>query len=217
VLTTNQGLILPDDADNANVPLTFTDFVTTAGSGMENRLVQRYLSSVDRTARNAAPNEGELSYLSDSDVYEWYNGTAWVPLSKGYVGESARIVNSAGFTNATEIITDSITFTSLGPTIRYKLSFYGNCQSTVGNDAVSIRFRYQAGAALTIAGTQFDISELTMPTIVRSFPLVRSRTVTGIAAGQTTIGVGMIRVLGTGTLTSTGAAGQVNYSLLEIV
>lgn len=79
-ITTNQGLILPDGADNANVPLTFTDFVTTAGSGMENRLVQRYLSIADRTARNAAPNEGELSYLADLNRYDSYSGTAWISL-----------------------------------------------------------------------------------------------------------------------------------------
>ena len=79
-LTSNQGLILPDGTDNANVPLTFTDFVTTAGSGMENRLVQRYLSIADRTTRNPAPNEGELSYLIDLNRYDTYTGSAWVPL-----------------------------------------------------------------------------------------------------------------------------------------
>lgn len=84
-ITTNQGLILPDGTDNANVPLTFTDFVTTAGSGIENRLVERFLSVADRTARNAAPNEGEVSYLSDVNTYYTYNGTAWVPLIAGQV------------------------------------------------------------------------------------------------------------------------------------
>lgn len=79
-VTTNQGLILPDGTDNANVPLTFTDFVTTAGSGMENRLVQRYLSIADRTTRNPAPNEGELSYLADLNRYDTYTGSTWVPL-----------------------------------------------------------------------------------------------------------------------------------------
>jgi hypothetical protein len=76
-VTTNQGLILPDGTDNANVPLTFTDFVTTPVSGMENRLVQRYLSVADRTARNGAPNEGELSYLTDTNLLQFYNGAAW--------------------------------------------------------------------------------------------------------------------------------------------
>lgn len=79
-LTTNQGLILPDGTDNANVPLTFTDFVTTPGSGMENRLVQRYLSIADRTTRNPTPIEGELSYLADLNRYETYTGTAWISL-----------------------------------------------------------------------------------------------------------------------------------------
>lgn len=214
--TPNQQLILPDDADNANVPLTFTDFVTTSVFGMENKLVQRFLSAVDRTTRNATPNEGELSFLADTDAFEWYNGTAWVPLSKGWVTDGTRVVSSAGFTT-TELITDSVTFTSLGTSIKYKLNYFGNCQSSVGNDAVSIRLRYQAGPTLTNVGTQFDISEFTMPTIVRSFPVVRSKVVTGIAAGQTTIGVGMVRVTGTGTLTSTGSVGQNNYTLLEIV
>lgn len=80
-VTTNQGLILPDAGDNANVPLTFTDFVTTAGSGIENRLVLRYASAADRTARNPAPNEGELSYLSDVNQYHSFNGTVWVNIN----------------------------------------------------------------------------------------------------------------------------------------
>lgn len=103
MLTTNQGLILPDGTDNANVPLTFTDFVTTAGSGMENRLVQRYLSVADRTARNAAPNEGELSYLSDLNRYETYTGVAWVPLFaspiQDYNSVGGAALNNPTYTN----------------------------------------------------------------------------------------------------------------------
>lgn len=75
-LTTNQGLDIPDGTDNANVPLSFTNYNT----GVENRLVQRYLSIADRTARNAAPFEGELSYLIDLNRYEWYTGAAWTAL-----------------------------------------------------------------------------------------------------------------------------------------
>lgn len=102
-ITTNQGLILPDGTDNANVPLTFTDFVTTAGSGMENRLVQRYLSIADRTARNAAPNEGELSYLSDLNRYDSYTGAAWIPLypqTVFSVADAAFSTSSAVYTTA---------------------------------------------------------------------------------------------------------------------
>lgn len=104
-LTTDQGLILPDGPDNANVPLTFTDFVTTAGSGIENRLVKRYLSVADRTARNPAPNEGELSYLNDLNRYETFepSSASWIPLYS----------NAVAF-DATSFTTTSAAFTTVG-------------------------------------------------------------------------------------------------------
>lgn len=216
VATTNQGLILPDGPDNANVPLSFTDFVTTAGSGMENRLVQRYVSAADRTARNPAPNTGELSFLSDTAAYEWYNGSAWIALSKGFVGDSTRIVSSAGFTT-TELITDTITFTSLGTAVRYKFSIWGDVQSTVANDICGLKIRWAVGGALTSAGTLIDSAEFTIPVVTRQFLFARSKSLTGIPAGTATIGLGMLRNSGTGTLTSIGAAGQQIYSLLEII
>jgi len=81
--TANQGLIVADPSDVNDVPASFTELLSGGGTpanGLENRLVQRYLSIVDRTARNAAPNEGELSYLVDLNRYESYTGSAWVPL-----------------------------------------------------------------------------------------------------------------------------------------
>lgn len=99
VATTNQGLILPDGADNANVPLTFTDFVLGA-TGMENRLVQRYLSIADRTARNPAPNEGELSYLADLNRYDTYTGAAWTALFASPI-QDYNAVGGLGLNNPT--------------------------------------------------------------------------------------------------------------------
>lgn len=216
MLTTNQGLILPDGTDNANVPLSFTDFVTTAGSGMENRLVQRYLSAADRTVRNPTPNEGELSYLIDTDAFFFYNGTAWVPLVKGFVTDLTRSANNAGFT--AETVQDFVTFTSLGPTVRYKFTYNSNCQSTVATDLVRTRLRWQTGGTLTTGGTLFDGVEITMPNVNRSAPITRSSTVTGIPAGTASIGATMERGLGTGTLTSTAnGTTQFVYSLLEII
>jgi hypothetical protein len=107
-LTTNQGLIVPDGTDNANVPLTFTDFVTTAGSGVENRLVQRYLSVADRTARNPAPNEGELSYLSDVNRYDSFTGSVWTPL----INPSTFAVNTAPFPGLASLV-----YTTVGPAL----------------------------------------------------------------------------------------------------
>lgn len=214
MFTTNQGLILPDGTDNANVPLTFTDFVTTAGSGMENRLVQRYLSTADRTARNAVPNEGELSWLNDLNVYQYFDGANWVNLVKGYVTDAARTASVSPITT-TEIITDQLTFTAVAG-VRYKLTFNSSMQSTNTADIGSYRLRWQAGGVLTNAGTQFDIDAMTFP-ITNKMLICRVATVTGIPAGTTSIGVGMIRTSGAGTITAGAAANQLSTLILEIV
>jgi hypothetical protein len=99
-LTTNQGLDIPDGTDNANVPLSFTNYNT----GVESRLVERFLSIADRTARNLAPNEGELSYLIDLNRYEWYTGTAWIEL----------VPVPASASDATSFFVTSLTYTTVG-------------------------------------------------------------------------------------------------------
>lgn len=217
-LTTNQGLILPDGTDNANVPLTFTNFVTTAGSGMENRLVQRYASGADRTARNPVPNEGEISYLADLDSYFTYNGAAWVPLVKGYVTSLTRSANSASVTT-TETVIDFVTFTAVTGA-RYKLSWSGNVRGSLLNDTGRILFRYQAGGSLTTAGTLFSSILFPVSTVVAGagMPLSPFATITGIAAGTTSIGVSLVRNSGSGTLQSLGSPGvDLNQLLLETV
>jgi hypothetical protein len=74
-LSTDQGLVLPTPPDGDNVPLSFAGYNT----GVESRLVKRYLSAADRTARNPTPATGELSFRADQQAYEWYTGSAWSP------------------------------------------------------------------------------------------------------------------------------------------
>lgn len=76
-ITTDQGLSLPATGDADNVPVSVTAY--NGPNGVESRLVLRYASVADRTARNT-PTEGMLSYLLDLNRYDTYNGTAWVPL-----------------------------------------------------------------------------------------------------------------------------------------
>lgn len=71
----NQNIELPNATDNANGPLAFDNY----NDDVENRLVQRYLSSGDRTVRNPTPGQGEMSYVADRDEYQRYN-TSWTPV-----------------------------------------------------------------------------------------------------------------------------------------
>lgn len=68
--TADQQLALPSGTDNANGPGAFTAF---AGS-MEDRLVKIYASVAERSARNAAPTDGELAFLSDVRRWDYYDG-----------------------------------------------------------------------------------------------------------------------------------------------
>lgn len=215
-LTTDQGLILPTAGDSANVPTTINALIQSpASSSVESRLVKRYLSAADRTSRNPTPQTGELSFRADGPAYEWYNGSAWTDLQKGYVSESVRQVGSGTFTT-TETILDTITFTAIAG-LRYKLTWIGNGQDTVVEN-VEFRMRYLAGPTLTTAGTLFYNGTFAVQIAGKSVSLAYVKTVNGIAAGQTTIGVSMVRASGgSGTVQSFASASSQAVLLLEIV
>lgn len=77
--TPNQGLILPVVGDLNAVPSHFALY----NAGVENRLIQRYDNAVDRSVRNPAPNEGEVSYLRSEDRFDWRSGGIWRTLFSG--------------------------------------------------------------------------------------------------------------------------------------
>lgn len=72
-LSTDQGLVLPVDADLGDVSTAMANY----NAGVESRLVKRYESAVDRSVRNPSPSKGEISYLIDSDTHERYDGASW--------------------------------------------------------------------------------------------------------------------------------------------
>lgn len=75
-LTANQGLLLPATGDGDNVPQAFSDY----NSGVETRLVMKFDSATDRTARYPFPAEGDLCWLRSTKVYEKYVGGTWTAL-----------------------------------------------------------------------------------------------------------------------------------------
>lgn len=71
--TTNQGLILPADPDLNDVATALASYNT----GVEPRLVMKFLNATDRSARRPSATEGDLSYLAAEDRYDWYTGSSW--------------------------------------------------------------------------------------------------------------------------------------------
>lgn len=76
IVTPDQGLSLPVDADVADNPVAFSNFV----AGVEPRLVRLYTNEADRTARQLVVAENEISALSTEDRVDIWNGTANISL-----------------------------------------------------------------------------------------------------------------------------------------
>lgn len=112
--TGNQQIVIQQLPDAADMP---SAQVAEVGS-FENKLAQRYASIADRTARNPAPNENEISSLVDVDRIEVYDTANWVSafsrslylqarlLVDQTVNNSAALVNVTGFSFA--VVTNGI-------------------------------------------------------------------------------------------------------------
>lgn len=86
-VTPDQGLSLPIDADVADNPVAFNNFV----AAVEPRLVRLYTDTADRAARQLVVAENELSGLATENRVEVYNGAANVSLHTRAVHTTTRI------------------------------------------------------------------------------------------------------------------------------
>lgn len=74
--TPHQAFPVPTATDDPDIP---GDLLALANA-IEKRVAGVYVSAADRTTKVPAPQEGQLSYLKDTKVWAFYNGTAWVAL-----------------------------------------------------------------------------------------------------------------------------------------
>lgn len=97
--TTNQQITIPIGTDAADGPQAFIDQT----ADLETRLVQRFISDADRTARNPAPTTGELSIVTTNTWYDRWTGSRWLPVTPIQVRKSAtQTVN-----NSTVLVNDA--------------------------------------------------------------------------------------------------------------
>lgn len=86
-VTPDQGLSRPVDADAADNPVAFINFV----AGVEPRLVRVYTDEADRAARQLVVAENNISGLGTENRIEVYNGTTNISLHTRAVHTMTRI------------------------------------------------------------------------------------------------------------------------------
>jgi hypothetical protein len=208
-VTANQGLTIPAGADPANAPTAFTAFA----GGVENRLVQRFASVADRTARNPTPNEGELSYLVDLNTISYFNNAGWEP----YRNFVRRTANSTAVNNSTVLVNDGVLTLPVLANAIYQMELFLIYNSNATAD-FKIAFTAPAGAAMTWGQLGLDTAVAGAGSVAGD---VRAGVTTiagnlpygGAGADACGIAVGVLVMAGTaGTLTVQFAQNTANVS-----
>jgi hypothetical protein len=77
--TSNQGLPYPALSDAANGPVGIQNLALA----VETKIVMTFANAGTRATVVTAPVEGMVSYLTDNNTLEVYNGLEWVPFGAG--------------------------------------------------------------------------------------------------------------------------------------
>jgi hypothetical protein len=144
VNSANQGIPEQQGADPANLPSAQVSW----DGIMENRLVQRYASSADRTARRPAPNENEISALADVDRIEIFDNANWVSLRQRANFASVRQAANQALTVSSTALQDVTNFFAALPTagtFQWETVIY--CDGPVAGD---IQFAYAVPAGIAM-------------------------------------------------------------------
>lgn len=218
-LTSDQQLVIPDYTEQADGPLDFYQFAT---GGLESRLIKRYASASDRTARNPTPQVNELSVRADNPgFYEYWSGSAWLPEG----GKSAlklvkgiRITNTGGpiattsGTNELDLAKYQIPSVSLSSGRYYEARYAVTFTKSVASDTFDIRLRVNTAVSGTQIGQLgFDITDGRAGGY-REFSFIFVGD-----PSYTSIYLSVVRSAGSGTLSYYGTAGSNNRCWGELI
>lgn len=119
-VTANQGIVIPVGGDPANNPSAFTSMI----GGVESRLVLRYTNLADRTARNLAPVEGQLTDLAAENRMDAYDGSTYISAAvRSLYARRMRTTNATAINASTVLVSDAVLTVPLDVTGLYR--FYG--------------------------------------------------------------------------------------------
>ena len=115
--TTDQQITTPTGTDAADNPVAFVNQV----ADVEPRLVRRYTTEADRTARMLSLTENAISTLDTEDRAEVYNGTNHISLfSRALFANKFRTTDAAAINNSVALVSDAVLFAALPTAGRFQ-------------------------------------------------------------------------------------------------
>lgn len=134
---------------------------------------------------------------------------------KGYVTHDER-TSSVGTFTTTETLIQDVTWSGVAGQ-RYKITAEQSVQSSAAGDVAQARLRWAAGTSVTTSDTEVTSKYPTCNLANKGALFGVIGYVTPSTTGDTTVGVTLVRGIGTGNVQSYGAAQQVNTIHVEAV
>lgn len=195
----DQQITTPIGTDSpARIATAFTDFL----ADVEGRLVARYASVADRTARHPVGVENEVSALADLNRVEVHDGTNHISLlTRSYSTFAHRTADAAAINNSTALVSDAVLLAPLVTNASYYWDSFLFYDSSTTAD-FKVAYTWPAGATarwgimgITTAGT----TDMTVSTANASG--------TSLSCGGTGVGT-VIWVKMEGFIDTVGTAGN---------
>jgi hypothetical protein len=181
-------------------PLGFKTFATgdvlTAAdtNGYLMQGVWAFASAAARTAAVTSPQEGNISYLKDTDVIQYYSGSAWVTV--GGASGLTYITSQTASNVATLTFDDVFTSTYLN----YLITFTG-VRSTSSAPTADLYFQWRYSGTTDTAGYKYGITGVNSAgTVVTVGATAQSQAILSRNLGDSTYKIGgQMFVRGVGT------------------
>lgn len=209
VNSANQGIPEQQGADPANLPSAQVSW----DGVMENRLVQRYASIADRTARRPAPNENELSTLVDVDRVEVYDSANWISgFSRDLYANIRRNADGTAVNNSIAPVSDAVFVVALPTAGIFQwehLIFYDSAT------AAGIRFDYTSPAGSSgLYGSAGGLTHVAAGTSGPAQFAVGLLSGAQISYGGAGVGT-IISLVMNGEITMGGTAGNLQFQMAQ--
>lgn len=190
--TTINGFSVPQLSDPANIEIA----VGTFADAIDTNVNARFANATARNTAIPSPIGGMVTYRSDQNALEMYDGTNWVLLNGIELGiANAGAADSTTVTSYANLAgTSSFAFTKKSTGTQLKINLHATFY--VLTASADTRF------GVLINGVDYDVAQLsgTVNTAIR-MTASGTRLLTGIAPGAYTIQGRWKRVAGSGTCT----------------